>query len=97
MHAASSETDILASIVSSSNDAIIGKNLDGIVTSWNEAAERLFGFSAMDMIGQPILRIIPQNRIEEERIILRQAIAGDHLTHFETERVTKDGRSIPVS
>ena len=54
---------LLASIVASSNDAIVGKDLDGIVTSWNDAAERLFGFGAVEMIGQPITRIIPPERL----------------------------------
>lgn len=87
----------LAAIAASANDAIVGKNLDGIVISWNEAAERLFGYSAEEMIGEPITRLIPTERLHEEVAILEKLRRGEGLTHFETERVTKSGRVIPVS
>jgi two-component system sensor kinase FixL len=88
---------LLAAIVASSNDAIIGKDLNGTVTFWNDAAERLFGYKAADMIGRPITQIIPPTRIEEENAILDRVSRGEVLTHFETERLTWDGRVIPVS
>ena len=87
----------LAEIVASSEDAIISKNLDGVVMTWNAGAERLFGYSAAEMIGQSILRIIPADRAEEEADILRRLRAGGHIKHFETVRRTKDGRSLQVS
>ena len=87
----------LAAIVDSSEDAIVSKNLDGVVTSWNAGAERLFGFSAEEMIGQSITQIIPPDRQEEERGILRRLRAGEHVDHFDTIRMTKDGRLIAVS
>ena len=87
----------LAAIVASSDDAIVSKSLAGIVTSWNEGAARLFGYPAEEMIGQPIMRIIPANRQDEEHEILRRLRAGEHLEHFETVRVTKDRRLIDVS
>ncbi len=88
---------LLAAIVASSTDAIIGKDLTGTVTSWDEAAERLFGFKADEMIGQPIQRVIPPARIMEEAAILDRISRGERMLHFETERVVKDGRLIPVS
>ncbi len=91
------ERALLAEIAASSNDAIIAKDLFGIVTSWNAAAEHLFGFTAAEMVGQPILRIIPPDRVEEEALILQRMHQGERLTHFETERLTRDGRRIPVS
>jgi two-component system sensor kinase FixL len=88
---------LLAAIVASSNDAIIGKDLNGMVTFWNGAAERLFGYPAADMIGQSITRIIPPERVKEETSILDRVGRGEMLTHFETERLTRDGCVIPVS
>ena len=86
----------LAAIVTSSDDAIVSKNLDGIVTSWNAGAEKIFGFRAEEMIGQPILRIIPADLHHEEGGILRRLHAGERIEHFETVRVTRDGRRIDV-
>ena len=87
----------LAAIVSSSDDAIVGKSLDGRVTSWNDGAERIFGWSPEEMIGQPILRIIPPElRFEEEEILARLR-RGERIAHFDTERVAKDGRRLAVS
>jgi PAS domain S-box-containing protein len=87
----------LAAIVESSDDAIIGKTLDGTVTSWNEGARRLFGYTAEEMIGQPIQRLMPPDRIDDVRRILDKIRAGERVEHFETERVCKDGRRIHVS
>ncbi len=88
---------ILNSIIASSYDAIVSKNLNGIVTSWNEAAERIFCYSATEMIGQPILKIIPEDRLEEETEILSKLKNGIQVNHFETKRLRKDGVLIDVS
>jgi PAS domain S-box-containing protein len=87
----------LAAIVASSDDAIISKSLDGVVTSWNAAAERIFGYQAEEMIGQPILRLQPEDRQEEENMILERLRRGERIDHFETVRRTKDGRLLDVS
>jgi PAS domain S-box-containing protein len=87
----------LAAIVSSSDDAIIGKDLSGIVTSWNRAAERMFGYTAEEAIGQSIRLIIPPDRQSEEDEVLRRIRTGRSVKHFETERVRKDGSLIPIS
>jgi len=87
----------LAAIVASSDDAIVSKNLDGIVTSWNPAAERIFGFTAAEMIGQPILRIIPPSLHYEEDHILARIRSGERVDHFETVRQRKDGKLIHVA
>ena len=87
----------LAKIVDSSEDAIVSKSLEGIVTSWNAGAEKLFGFLAQEIIGQSIVRIIPPERHAEEREILLRLRAGEHVEHFDTVRTTKDGRLIDVS
>lgn len=87
----------LAAIVSSSDDAIVSKDLNGIVQSWNEGAMRIFGYTAEEMIGQPILRLIPADRPGEEDRILERLRRGERVDHFETVRVRKDGRRIHVS
>jgi PAS domain S-box-containing protein len=87
----------LAAIVGSASDAIIAKTLAGIVTSWNAAAERLFGYAAHEMIGQSIRRVIPAERQHEEDTILRRLAAGERIEHYDTVRVVKDGRAIDVS
>ena len=87
----------LAAIVTSSDDAIVGKDLSGIVTSWNAAAERIFGYRADEMIDQPITRIIPKERLGEEDAILRKIVVGETVSHFDTVRLRKDGSRIPVS
>ena len=87
----------LAAIVSSSDDGIIGKDLNSIVTSWNFGAERIFGYTAEEMIGQSIMRLIPPTRQSEEREILARIRAGQRMDHFETVRVAKDGRELYVS
>ena len=87
----------LAAIVESSDDAIISKSLDGIVTSWNATAERLFGYRTEEMLGQPILRLLPQDRHDEEHMILQRLRRGERVDHFETVRRTKDGHMVDVS
>jgi PAS domain S-box-containing protein len=87
----------LAAIVTSSADAIIGKTLDGIVTSWNEAAERMFGYSAGEMIGQSIRRLMPADRQAEEDMILARLARNESIEDFETVRLAKDGRTFDVS
>ena len=88
---------LLASIVESSNDAIIGKSLDGIIQSWNAAAERLFGYTAEQVIGRHISLVIPPDRMAEEDEIIAKLRAGHRIEHFETERVRSDGKGITVS
>src|SRR5262245_58992805 len=89
---------LLAGIVESSEDAIISKSLNGVVTSWNGAAERLFGCSAAEAIGRSIVSlIIPPERRDEEAMILNRLRRGERIDHFETERVSKDGRLVPIS
>ncbi len=88
---------LLAAIVESSDDAIIGKNLSGIVTSWNTGAEKIFGYSAAEMVGNSIMRLIPADRRNEEKEILRKVKCGERVQHFETVRQAKDGRLVNVS
>ena len=87
----------LASIVENSDDAIISKSLDGIITSWNKGAERIFGYSADEAIDQPITLVIPEDRQSEEREILTRIRRGERIDHFETIRQTKHGSLIAVS
>jgi PAS domain S-box-containing protein len=87
----------LASIVDSSDDAIVSKNVDGVVTSWNRGAERVFGYTAEEAIGQPITIVIPKDRQDEERTILTRIRRGERIDHFETVRQRKDGSLIVVS
>ena len=97
VEAAGAVNERLSAIVASSSDAILGNNLDGMVTSWNAGATRLFGFSAEEMIGQSIERMIPPGRIDEEAGITARIAAGERIDHYETARVAKDGREIDVS
>jgi PAS domain S-box-containing protein len=87
----------LAAIVGSSDDAIIGKNLDGTITSWNRGAEIIFGYTAHETIGQSIRMIIPPERHDEEDAVLRRIRQGEFVRHFETMRRRKDGSLVPVS
>jgi PAS domain S-box-containing protein len=87
----------LSSIVASSDDAIISKDLTGIVMTWNRGAERTFGYSANEMIGQSITRIIPVDRLIEERDILTRLARGEHIDHYETVRQKKDGTLCDIS
>ena len=90
-------TLLLAAIVESSHDAIVSKSLDGVVTSWNKGAERLFGYAAEEVVGQNITLIIPPERRDEERRILEQLTRGERVDHFETVRMRKDGSLLDVS
>lgn len=96
-HEAAIEAARLAAIVSSSDDAIIGKSLDGLVMTWNASAARMFGYEPGEIIGQPILRIVPPELHGEEFEILAKLKRGERIEHFDTVRVTKDGRRINVS
>jgi PAS domain S-box-containing protein len=87
----------LEAIIHSSDDAIISKDLNGIVSSWNEAAHRIFGYTEEEMIGQPILRLIPQDRWDEEPAILERLKRGERVDHFETKRLTKEGALLDIS
>jgi PAS domain S-box-containing protein len=87
----------LAAIIESSHDAIISKNLDGIITSWNRGAERLFGYRAEEAIGQPITILIPEDRQDEEPRILERLRRGERVDHFETVRCRKDGSAVEIS
>ncbi len=87
----------LAAIVDSSDDAIVGKTLEGIVTSWNLGAERLFGYSPDEIIGRSITTIIPRDRLDEETLVLTKVRAGERVDHFETVRQRKDGSLVDIS
>jgi PAS domain S-box-containing protein len=87
----------LAAIVASTSDAIASKTLDGIITSWNASAERMFGYTAREIVGQSVLLLIPPDRHAEEEHILARLRAGERIEHYETVRVTKDGRPLDVS
>ena len=94
MHATAAR---LASIVESSDDAIVSKDLDGIITSWNEGARRIFGYEPAEIIGEPITRIIPPELHDEEREILARLRRGERIDHFETVRVAKGGGRVDIS
>jgi PAS domain S-box-containing protein len=87
----------IASIVESSADAIVSKNLDGVITTWNRAATRLFGYMAEEIIGQPISVLIPPDRQDEERVIIERIQRGERIEHYETIRRRKDGSLVPIS
>jgi PAS domain S-box-containing protein len=87
----------LAAIVESSNDAIISKTLDGIITSWNTGAEYIFGYTADEVLGRPINLLIPPDRQDEELRILESLKRGERITHFDTVRVRKDGQQVDIS
>jgi PAS domain S-box-containing protein len=87
----------LAAIVESAEDAIISKTLDSIITSWNRGAERMFGYTAEEVIGKPVTILIPPDHPDEEPAILARLRKGEPIEHYETVRVTKDGRLIDVS
>jgi PAS domain S-box-containing protein len=87
----------LASIVDSSDDAIIGKNIDGIITSWNNGAARLFGYTTDEVVGKPVTILFPPDRHDEERTILERIMRGERIDHYETVRHRKDGSSVNVS
>jgi PAS domain S-box-containing protein len=86
-----------AAIVESSDDAILSKGADGMITSWNPAAERMYGYSAEEAIGQHISILVPEHRKGEEQTILKQVFGGEAIERYETERLTKDGHILSVS
>src|SRR5690348_16753751 len=87
----------LAAIVESSDDAIISKNLDGVIVTWNEGARRIFGYAPEEVVGKSITILIPPERLEEEPVILARLRAGQRVDHFETVRVRKDGSKVDIS
>jgi PAS domain S-box-containing protein len=93
----SRESALLASIVEFGDDAIVSKNLDGVITSWNRGAEHIFGYLAEEVIGKPITVLIPPERHHEEDVILERIRRGERVHHFETVRRRKDGDLIDVS
>jgi PAS domain S-box-containing protein len=88
---------MLAAIVDSSDDTIVSKTLDGIITSWNKAAEKMFGYTEQEIIGKHISIIIPNERLQEETYIISEVSKGNKVDHFQTIRRAKDGRQIPIS
>ncbi|HEX4051282.1 MAG TPA: PAS domain S-box protein [Steroidobacteraceae bacterium] len=87
----------LAAIIESTEDAVASKTLEGIITSWNRGAERLFGYSADEIIGQPIFTVVPPQLYEQEREILARLRAGQRIEHFDTQRLRKDGTPVDIS
>jgi len=90
-------TALNAAIVASSDDAIVSKSLDGVIRSWNSGAERLFGYTAAEAVGQPITLIVPTSKLAEEAQILSRLSRGERIEHFETVRVAKGGQEVAVS
>jgi two-component system sensor histidine kinase UhpB len=88
---------LLAAIVDSSEDAIVSKTLDGVITSWNAGAERLFGYTANEAVGQHISLIIPANRMDEEAVIIERIKHGQRIEHFDTVRMRKDKKTLDIS
>ncbi|MBO9660782.1 MAG: PAS domain S-box protein, partial [Chitinophagaceae bacterium] len=93
----SQHKDFLAAIINSSQDAIIGKDLNSTITSWNRSAEKMFGYTAEEMIGQSIYRLIPEDRYHEEEMIISALKRGQPVEHYETIRRTKSGKLIHIS
>jgi PAS domain S-box-containing protein len=93
----STESEHLAAIVRSSDDAILSKDRNAIVTSWNEGAARMYGYTAAEMVGQPVSILIPPERKGEEIAIIERILAGDRVEHYDTERVRKDGVRLSVA
>src|SRR5262245_59145106 len=88
---------LLAAIVAASDDAIVSKDLNGVITSWNRAAERMFGYTSAEAIGRSITLIIPADRLPEETRVLAQIRRGEPVDHLETVRVRKNGTLLDVS
>jgi PAS domain S-box-containing protein len=86
----------MAAIVENSDDAIIGKTLGGVIRSWNRGAQRLFGYTAAEVIGRPITLIVPPELLDEERQILAALNRGERIEHYETTRLTKDRRRVDI-
>src|ERR1700744_3746575 len=97
LNLAEQKQSILAAIVASSDDKIVSKTLDGIITSWNRAAEEMFGYTEAEAVGRHISLIIPHERLDEEAYIIGQVSKGNRVDHFTTERRAKDGRLVPIS
>ena len=97
LHQAEADSERLAAIVTSSDDAIISKTLDGRVTFWNEGATRIFGYKEDEMIGEKITKIIPPELQEEEKYVLARLQHGERIEHYETVRLSKDGRRVNIS
>jgi PAS domain S-box-containing protein len=87
----------LSSIIESANDAVISKTLEGIITSWNKGAERIFGYTAEEAVGKPVTMLIPADHPNEEPSILARLRAGERIEHYETVRVRKDGTFVDIS
>src|ERR671932_1511022 len=87
----------LAAIIESADDAIISKTLEGIITSWNKGAERIFGYTAEEAVGRPVTMLIPADHPDEEPSILARLRRGERIEHYETVRVRKDGTPINIS
>src|SRR6185503_1778195 len=87
----------LSALIESADDAIISKTLDGIITSWNAGAQRIFGYTADEVIGKPVTILIPEGHRDEEPAILARLRAGQRIEHYETVRMRKDGRLIDIS
>src|SRR6185295_6442847 len=87
----------LAAIVESSDDAIIGKDLDGVILTWNRGAERLYGYTAQEIIGRSISILIPEDQLDELATVLGRVRAGQRVEHYETVRRTKSGELVDVS
>jgi PAS domain S-box-containing protein len=94
---AEAKAALLEAIVQSSEDAIITKDLEGRITSWNAAAMRLFGYAENEIVGQSILKLVPERLHDEEREILSRVRSGERISHYETTRMAKGGREIPIS
>lgn len=88
---------MLAAIIECSEDAIISKGLDGLITSWNQGAEKLFGYTEKEVLGRHISLLIPKERLEEENLIIDRVRNNKNIEHFETVRITKNGKSVPIS
>src|SRR5215204_4254592 len=87
----------LTALIESADDAIISKTLEGVITSWNKGAERIFGYTPDEVIGKPVTILIPEGHLDEEPTILAQLRAGERIEHYETVRITKDGRLVDIS
>jgi len=94
---AAAESSMLSAVVSSSADAIVAKTLDGIITSWNKGAEKMFGYSALEVIGKNISIIVPAELQTEEETVIKRIRNGEQIFHFDTVRIAKDGRRIDIS
>src|ERR1700722_5949625 len=88
---------LLAAIIASSDDAIVSKDLNGIVRSWNQSAERMFGYSAEEIVGKPIAVLFPPDRLDEEPKIIERLQRGERVDQFETVRLRKNGFPIAIS